>query len=647
MKLTIKDIACDNYKGLPKANFAFYPKTSITGKNAEGKSTLMDIYFDVMTGKLADGTSPDNVRPHDPDGKVVNYVPVRREIDIDIDGQYYELEKITEQKWRVPKGQTEEVFDGNVTSYKINGFDKKAKDFDEWKRGIVNPDTLLLCSNAQVFVNILNKSTNDARKTLEQLAGFDLNDFLIKHPEYAEVDALLCGNPIEDVIKQFKRNLKKQKESLEKQRTVVAYEQTRLAPDEEIKGKQLLVDSLDAQLADLNKQIADLDTELAEVEVLKAEKAKIINDQNEARFEARKAVLNRQNTITMSLNGIKAKKDRAELDRDNAKRKMDETEAEIAQLELVRNELTERYRTVKARTVQSVSNTCLYCGQILPSEKVKELYQKFDSEKARELTGITDQGMAVKTTIDKLKAELTEHKHNFDLYTNVVESYDTNIAELEENLKATQDELQNTALTNENTSNFNLRAIDDKLIAYDAKIAVRGDMSVRQRELSEQRASADAILRYAEKQRDDQVALIKRLEGELKTEAQRCADIEKNIDTLARFSVAKNAALADMVNPHFRHFKFTFMDYTNEGNPYETCRMVVKGTAYNNGLNGGDKKLVEIDLCRGLQELNGLCLPIFVDEANTIDAWRVPQDLEQQLIVIKRTDDVLTVKEGF
>lgn len=75
----------------------------------------------------------------------------------------------------------------------------------------------------------------------------------------------------------------------------------------------------------------------------------------------------------------------------------------------------------------------------------------------------------------------------------------------------------------------------------------------------------------------------------------------------------------------------------------ETCKMICNGTDYANGLNGGDKKLCEIDLCRGLQQLNGLELPIWVDEANTIDPERIP-GLKQQLIIIERTDDLLEVK---
>ena len=71
---------------------------------------------------------------------------------------------------------------------------------------------------------------------------------------------------------------------------------------------------------------------------------------------------------------------------------------------------------------------------------------------------------------------------------------------------------------------------------------------------------------------------------------------------------------------------------------------MVDGTDYFSGLNGGDKRLTELDLCRGLQELNGLCLPIWLDEANTIDPERIPDDMEQQLILLERSNNKLNVE---
>ena len=72
----LKSILLENYKSfsssLPgRKNFSckFGKRTKISGRNREGKSTVKDAFFDVLTSKLADGSQPDaKVRPHTKDG---------------------------------------------------------------------------------------------------------------------------------------------------------------------------------------------------------------------------------------------------------------------------------------------------------------------------------------------------------------------------------------------------------------------------------------------------------------------------------------------------------------------------------------------------------------------------------------------------
>ena len=134
------------------------------------------------------------------------------------------------------------------------------------------------------------------------------------------------------------------------------------------------------------------------------------------------------------------------------------------------------------------------------------------------------------------------------------------------------------------------------------------------------------------------------LNEELKDLGQVQADIEKNIDTVLNFSIQKNKALAEKINPYFKHIQFSFLDYTIEGNPVETCKMICNGVNYFDGLNYSDKILCDIDLLRGLQALNSLNLPIFVDNSESINTNRLP-NTEQQMIVLRVTDGDLTAKE--
>ena len=174
-----------------------------------------------------------------------------------------------------------------------------------------------------------------------------------------------------------------------------------------------------------------------------------------------------------------------------------------------------------------------------------------------------------------------------------------------------------------------------------SRTALEGKRDTCVREIA--RIEADA--RHTEQAVKDKETRIANLNNELGFMRQVAADIERKIDLIMEFSRAKNQALADMVNPHFHHFKFQFLDYTLEGNPVEVCKMVSNGTDYFSGLNHGDRILTEIDLVSGLQEMNGLNLPIFVDDTESLDADRVP-NVKQQLILLRRTDGELEVKNA-
>lgn len=76
----------------------------------------------------------------------------------------------------------------------------------------------------------------------------------------------------------------------------------------------------------------------------------------------------------------------------------------------------------------------------------------------------------------------------------------------------------------------------------------------------------------------------------------------------------------------------------------ETCKMICNGIDYNSGLNHSDKILCEVDLLNGLQEMNGLNLPIWIDDSESVNVERLPL-LDRQMIVLRVTDGDLTAKE--
>lgn len=72
--------------------------------------------------------------------------------------------------------------------------------------------------------------------------------------------------------------------------------------------------------------------------------------------------------------------------------------------------------------------------------------------------------------------------------------------------------------------------------------------------------------------------------------------------------------------------------------------MICNGIDYNSGLNHSDKILCEVDLLNGLQEMNHLNLPIWIDDSESVNVERIPV-LDRQMIILRVTDGDLEVKE--
>ena len=260
MRIQIKKISLVNYKKFEKASFQLFDRTKISGRNKEGKSTIMNAYMEIITGKEVDGTQPDGIRPHNDQGKDLNRSDIVREIILNIDGVETSIQKTTKQKWRKPHGQTEEILDGNTVSYEIDGFSYAPKKFEEYMKELVDPEILLICSNPNPFLSILKKSTADARKLLEKLSGFSLEKFLKSNPQYSAISDLTKGHSVEDTMKKLRKQLNEQKKKLDQKETELKYEQTRDSGEEiEVSDFELEKGKWREKIAEIDKQEQELD----------------------------------------------------------------------------------------------------------------------------------------------------------------------------------------------------------------------------------------------------------------------------------------------------------------------------------------------------------------------------------------------------
>lgn len=674
MKVEVKKISLENYKKFPSKSVDLFPRTEISGRNREGKSTLQDAYLDVLTGKMANGTEPTSIRRKE-DGVEVPKVDVIRELTLAIDGKEKVIRKITKQKWRKPRGQSEEVFDGNETSYEIDGFPAKSKDYTEFIQSIAEPSTLLMCSNPKPFLDTLQKSTAESRKVLEKMSGFDIAQFMEENPQYAHVEEITKGHSVEDTLKKLRKELNAQKKKVDAKNTEIAYETNRSVEAEDTSSLEYKKQELNTELSKLEEQERILEDSAKGYDSLSYEIRGLKSSRDGLVSKANEWLRARQKFISDTVSELRLKKSEKEssiriigMELDNHIREAQQAKADLDRARQDYPRIKEMewddsgLKTIEAETFNDSDTICPTCGQELPEEQVAELRvsfeekkkfrieneltkkQNWESAKQNQLKGTCDLGNSASAKLKKTNEEISKLQSEIGVaqdevaeLTKQIEEEQSKFTELPESVDMTNDE-EYLAVT------ARIAELEEKLKSFDDVPGKKQELRIQISNIMKQISNVDADIKIAQAAVVEKEKRIAELNEELRKLGQVQADIEKNIDTVLNFSIQKNKALAEKINPHFKHFQFSFLDYTIDGNPVETCKMICNGIDYNSGLNHSDKILCEVDLLNGLQEMNGLNLPIWIDDSESIDKSRIPM-LDRQMIVLRVTDGDLMIKE--
>lgn len=657
-KVTLKKLSVENYKKFEAREFDFAGRTEVSGRNRQGKTSLMDAYFDVLTGKLADGTLPNNIR-RKVDGEEVND-PVVRELVIDVDGTEYVVQKKTK------KGKS-----SNTVEYYVNGIKRNKTEYMEILKRIADPDTIAMCSNARVFLNEIQKATAKARETLGGIAGFSESQFRAEHPEYEWIkNEGVEGDSIEEILKARRRDLRKAKSDVDDIAKQIRKEQGRQVECDETLPAQR--DDLLDLLKENEKQEKALCDASREYDRISIELAGLKRSRDALVEKAGKTAREKHDRITSLLYTLKSDKKNAEnklrlagIDLEYASKGIERHKAALAQAKSKYTEaLKEKWggdtelTAIRGEEFDPASAVCPTCGQMLPEEAAKRKFEfnkqtriskmleekeQFERNKRAKLEQITEDGNEASEglkTANKAKKEAEA----------AIEAAKKEITSLALEIAETEKETEKPIPKPDMSGDEEYKAVCDKISALEESINGIGNGENDRILLSNNRHSLEVKLRDVEAKIKTQIARLEEkansleaLQEEQKKLSQKQADIQQKVDQLTDYSIEKNKALAAVINPHFKHFQFQFLDYTQDGEPMETCRMICNGIDYANGLNHSDRILCDIDLVMGLQEMNDLRLPVWVDDTESVNSDRIP-GLDTQMILLKVSDGELDVK---
>lgn len=674
MRIRIKSLHLENYKKFDKASFQFFDRTKISGRNKEGKSTLENAYMEILTGKEVNGTQPNKIRPHDEEGIDLNKDDVIREAVLNVDGKETTIRKITKQKWRKPHGQTEEVLDGNTVSYEIDDFPYAPKKFEEYMKELADPEILLMCSNPNPFLSTLEKSTADARKVLEKLSGFKIEEFLAKNPKYLKVQEITKGHSVEDTMKKLRKQLTEQKKKLTQKDTELKYEQTRDSGDkietadlELAKGEwRDKIAEVDRQEQALDEAVKAYDSANAEILSLKSKLNEISNNAGSGLREQRAELDQKISELNIQNKGYVNDLKMAEMDLKHSKMGIERHKAELKKARADYSEVSKKtfdetkLHEIEAEMFDEDSLICPECGQVRPESQIINLRETFEQSKNRRIAEQKKAKERFNVELSNMLDSITiiGNKANDDLKVaqEAEKESEQKILEVRKQILSTSSEIEKLCGKLEKlpkevdlSGNAEYLELSEQIKKKEFALSAMDNGSMKRMELRQQRnqymdeiSKLDGQIQKANADEEQKERKLAELKIEFDKQKQVVADIERNIDVLNQFSIEKNAALAEKINQFMDGFKFNFLTYTLEKNPVECCQIIRNGTEYNN-LNYSDRLLVETSMIRGFQKMNNLDLPIWIDNSESINDERLPE-LDTQMIVLKVTNDTLKLE---
>ena len=635
--MKIKSILLQNFKGCRNATYTFDGKNvTVCGANGSGKTTIFDAFTWLLFGKDSLDNAKFEIRPLDKDGKQIDNVEICVAATLEIDGKEVELKKTQKQNWVKKRGTQNPVLQSNVNEYEIDGYPRSEKDYKEYINGIVSDNLFKTLTNPAYFPNMPWK---DQRATIMKFAS-DVSDVELA-TEDSRFNVLIddfssAMNPsADDVISKYQKSLNELKKK-QVELPVRIDEQSKNKVDIDVAELELLKNSLNEQIADVKSKIADTDKQFEEYQKLsdgimelKFAESDLVRKANEENIKARREIEDKiadkkfllrqtEKTISDTENCIELSKRTAEKISENLK------------------EIREKWKAENERAFDENSLVCSYCGQEYPTDKKEQLKAEFESHKAKELKAITDNGNLIKgrldkekETIDSLEKELVEHRKSLEMLNNAIADLEKQLSELPKSIdvtgtdeyKAIQSQLaeKEQAMSQMN----NASSIRESL---EAEVE---DLHIEYTEVEKQIAMSQKNIEIDER--------IEELQAEQREVAQKIADVEKMLYLLDEFIKYKLDKISDSINAMFDGISFKLFDIQLNGGVKEVCECTVNGVPYGS-LNNGHRIIAGLQIIKALQKLYGAYLPIFIDNAESVNDFNLP-DMDCQLIKLKVSDD--------
>lgn len=669
MEMKLNTLSIRNFKGIKE--YKLDPdgqSINILGDNGTGKTTLYDAFLWLLFGKNSENQATFDWKPLDKDGNELHHLETEVTAELEIDGQVKTLSRMTEENWVKKRGSASETFSGHNSTYKIDDLEVTMKDYNEFINEKVEERLFKILTDVSFFSTDkmeYKKGRKNVpawrarRETLIGMVGDITDDDVIeKNNSLVDLKSLLIERPAEEL------------KQLTSQKIGQINKQIRELPNR--------IDEVDRSLpniSDLNKEnlIKMKETSEARIQEEQEKIAELRNSDEavalkgkiaELKMEYREAELDHKQNADEPAQEFRER--RSQLDDEIEKRRA--RISELRHQELAANdrnlmhmretaeaaakrqhELREQFFEVQKEKMpefEEHQKTCPTCGQELQEEKLLGLRNKyeeeveaFNSKQAEKLKEIQQEGKATAEKVTRLKEEIQEAEAlNKKIEKEIVEEEEKRdaaeaakkqVSEEIHRIQEGQEKFEDTDWAKENTAAQ--KELEEKLTnaqgSQEEDIKVHRDNLKEHQENLERTNSKLRDIEFYNEQAERKQELIEQ-EQQLSVEYGKQEQVQHLLDEFTRTKVN---LLTDTINDKFKLVKFKLFEEQVNGALNEICEVTVDGANYSTGLNNAAKINAGLDIIGTLMEHYGIQVPVWIDNAESINEIL---EIETQMITL-------------
>ena len=653
-QIKLQKISLVNFKGIKSLDLDFSDgDTLVCGENGSGKTTVFDAFLWCMFGKDSTNRSDSNfnLKTLDADGMPILRLEHSVTCLLSVDGKEIKLQRGYKEVWTKPRGTTEETLTNHKTEFYVNDVKLGTKkEYESTIAEIIDEDVFRMITNPFAFTSL---SADRQKEMLLDMAGAVTDEELAAmNPAFVSLMAEISGKPLATFLKEISAKKKACKDVLAVIPSQIQTAQNLMPEAEDWDALQAEINAKLEEMHQVDEQIADKaklnDAEYQRKAQLQATISDAKMELNEAKNAVKfKATAGRQQALS-EIKEMEYKIQGKNQDLSYKQRTMADLQTEYAKIGEALDNLRADYRTISARVISFSEDqfVCPTCKRQLEIEDIEakqaELTANFNREKAQDLMNNQEKGKALKAKYEVVAAKINVCKSEL---AQILEGLKADEAKLAE-LKAAIPEAVNVEaliaadkgcidLQNEITELENQLKVEAKPVDVTDLRARKVSVNDALQALYKRAAMRDQIKRAEDE--------LKALEEKQMSNNQALADLENWEFQATAFQKAKDEELLKRINGLFQFVSFSFVSAQLNGGEKLTCVCTVNGTPYPD-VNKAGKINAGLDIINAICNAKGVCAPIFVDNAESVN--EIQPTLSQKILLYVSNDSQLTVKSN-